>query len=211
MRVCTYTWPFRFGVRLGWATACTPNPDPRQARGRVYLLRGNAVVFSGGMGVLCDRLRGLGFWAEDLRCVGDRWAVHHLVTDHRAGRLHGPVVFVGHSCGGRYSLYAARHLERFGIPVDLVVCLDVALPLAVPANVRRAVGLSMSRWRLYPARPLRAEDPSSTALRNIDLSRADSPAGGEWLTHLTITDSAAVQDWIADEILAVSGQGRKSE
>jgi hypothetical protein len=201
MRVCTYTWPFTFGVRLGWVTAGAPNPDPGQAPGRVYLLRGNAIVFSRGLGHLCGQLRRLGVWAEDLRCVGDRWAVRHVRADHGAGRLRGPIVFVGHSCGGRYSLYAARELERLGIPVKLIVCLDVAVPLEVPANVRRAVNLYMGRWRLYPARPLRAACPSATAVENIDLSRADSPARGAWLTHLTITDSAAVQGVVLTHVL----------
>ena len=73
MRGCALTWPFCFGVRLGWATTRTPNPDPKQAAGRVYLLRGNAVVFSRGFGTICGRLRRAGLWSEDLRRVGDRW------------------------------------------------------------------------------------------------------------------------------------------
>ncbi len=208
MRVCTYTWPFRFGVRRGWATAGTPNPDPRTSPGRVYLLRGNAVVFSRGLGRLCGQLRRMGIWAEDLRCVGDRWAVHHLRADWRAGRFAGPAVFVGHSCGGRYSLYAARQLEPLGIPIDLVVCLDVAVPLEVPANVKRAVNLYMGHRRLYPARPLRAADPSATAVENIDLSRTDSPARSAWLTHLTITDSAAVQGVVLKHVLEAVGRDK---
>src|SRR5436190_20204564 len=139
MRLSAWLWPFPFGVRLGWATARTPNPDPTQSRGRVFLLRGNGVVFSPGFGRMCAALRRAGVWAEDLRCVGDRWACRHLIADRQAGRLRGPVVFVGHSCGARYSLYAARQLQAAGIAVDLVVCLDVALAPAVPPNVRRPV------------------------------------------------------------------------
>jgi hypothetical protein len=211
MRVCTYTWPFAFGVRLGWATCRTPNPEPSQARGRVYLLRGNGIVFSAGLGLLCDRFRRRHIWAEDLRCVGDRWMVRHLRADHFAGRLRGPIIFIGHSCGGRYSLYAARQLQKLGVPVDLIVCLDVALPPEVPSNVKRAVNLYMSRWRLYPARPLRAACPSSTATENVDLSEATSPAGGEWLTHLTITDSNAVQSLVMRYALAtVTGSGTQT-
>src|SRR5438445_1769153 len=117
MRLSAALWPFPFGVRLGWATAGAPNPDPSRARGRVFLLRGNAVVFSGGFGTLCTELRRAGLWAEDLRCVGDRWACRRLVADRRAGRPGGPVVFVGHSCGGRYSLHAAGRLQDAGIAV----------------------------------------------------------------------------------------------
>ena len=48
MRLSRWLWPFSFGTRLGWLTASVPNPDPR--RGRVFLLRGNAIVFSRGLG-----------------------------------------------------------------------------------------------------------------------------------------------------------------
>src|SRR5436190_21529640 len=141
MRLSAWLWPFPFGVRLGWATARTPNPDPTQSRGRVFLLRGNGVVFSPGFGRMCAALRRAGVWAEDLRCVGDRWACRRLSADHRQGLLRGPVIFVGHSCAGRYSLHAADVLRTAGVGVDLVVCLDVALPLPVPANVKRALNL----------------------------------------------------------------------
>jgi hypothetical protein len=210
MRVCTYTWPFTFGVRLGWASARAPNPDPATARGRVYLLRGNGIVFSRGLGTLCGLLRSRNIWAEDLRCVGDRWALRHLLRDRRAGRLRGPVVFVGHSCGGRYSLFAAHKLNALGVPVDLLVCLDVALPAAVPANVKRAVNLYLAGRRLYPAGPLRPAPGSLAVVENIDLRGAGSPANGRRLNHLNITDSPGVQERVMKEILrAVDGAGER--
>src|SRR4051812_48520433 len=104
MRTCALLWPFPFGVRLGWVTTSVPNPPLETARGRAYVLRGQAMVFSRGFGVLCDRLREAGVWAEDLRCVGDLWVRRHILADHRAGRLRGPLILVGHSCGGRYAL-----------------------------------------------------------------------------------------------------------
>jgi hypothetical protein len=63
MRLSALLWPFSFGVRLGWATARMPNPDVDRARGRVFLLRGNGVVFSRGFGDLCAALRRAGVWA----------------------------------------------------------------------------------------------------------------------------------------------------
>jgi hypothetical protein len=202
MRVFALTWPFPFGVRLGWATARTPNPSPQQAVGRVYLLRGQAVVFSRGFGTLCGRLRQAGLWAEDLRCVGDLWVRRHLLADHRAGRLRGPLILVGHSCGGRYALYSAQQLGRHGIPVELVICVDVAGPFDVAANVKQAVHIYRSRRRLYPARPLRPAPGSTAHITNLDLDGADSPIAPAWLNHLTITGSRAVQAWILERILA---------
>src|SRR5262249_7093810 len=119
MRLSALTWPFPFLVRLGWATAGVPNPNPAQAVGHAFLLRGNGAIFSRGFGRICGTLRQAGLWAEDLRCVGDRWLCRHLVREHRAGRLRGPVIFIGHSCGGRYALFASRRLEPLGVAVEL--------------------------------------------------------------------------------------------
>jgi hypothetical protein len=200
-RFCALTWPFTFGVRLGWATTLTPNPDVLQSPGRVYLLRGNAVAFSGGFGSIGKQLRRANIWAEDLRCVGDRWMRQHLLADHRQGRLCGPVILVGHSCGGRYALYSAQQLAKWGITIDLLVCVDVAMPFFVAANVKHAVNIYRSRWRIYPARPLLPAPGSTAKITNIDLDAPDSPISPRWLNHLNITNSLAVQKLLLDYIL----------
>jgi len=201
MRLSSITWPFPFLVRLGWATARVRNPDPATARGKAFLLRGNALVFSPGMGSLCRRLRQLGIWAEDLRCVGDRWVVRHLLAEQRTGHRCRPLIFIGHSCGGRYSLYAAHALEKAGIPVELVICVDVALAPPVPANVRKAVHLYLTQRRVYPARPLLAAPGSHAVIQNVDLNGPGSPASPRGLFHLNITNSAGIQQFILEQVL----------
>ena len=194
MRVCALTWPFSFGVRLGWATTHHHNPELDQARGRVYLLRGNAIVFSGGFGAIGDRLRKENLWTEDLRCVGDRWVRKHLCADHAAGK---PIILVGHSCGGRYALFTAQQLGRMGIAVELLICVDVAMPFEVASNVRHAVHLYRSQRRIYPARPLRPASGSAAQIVNMDLDAKDSVIPSAGLHHLNITNSSALQDWVA--------------
>jgi hypothetical protein len=201
VRISAWTWPFPFGVRLGWASTGTPNPDRQTAPGRVYLLRGNGIVFSRGLGKLCGELRRRGVWAEDLRCVGDLWARRHIAADRRAGLLNGAVIFVGHSCGGRYSLHAAHRLQELGIGVDLIVTLDVALPPDVPGNVKWAVNLYRGGRRLYPARPLRRVPGSSAAIDNIDLDAPGAPVRAWWLNHLTLTDSVLIRELVLQRIL----------
>jgi hypothetical protein len=200
MRPSTWFWPFTFGVRLGWFSAGVANPDPTRALARVFLLRGQGMVFSRGLSVLCGVLRRAGIWAEDLRCVGDAWILDHLETERRAGRTLGPLLFVGHSCGGRAALFAARELEKRGVVVDLVVCVDVALPPEVPGNVRRALNITRSRWRLYPAGTLRAAPGSAARIENIDL---DEPVFAWWLQHLNFTDSPQVQALVLGRIFTV--------
>ena len=212
MRVCTYTWPFTFGVRLGWLSAGLANPDPAKVDARVYLLRGNAIVFSRGLGWLCGQLRQRGIWAEDLRCVGDRWACRHLIQNQKTDPIQRPVVFAGHSCGGRYSLYAAHQLHRLGIAVNLIVCFDVALPPDVPPNVKKAVNYYLSRRRIYPARPLRAVDPAATEVFNVDLSQPRWSLRGMWQNHLTVTNGINVQQAALGHIIeAVKPDHRPSD
>jgi pimeloyl-ACP methyl ester carboxylesterase len=188
---------FPAAARLGWLTVRVPNPQPAQARAWAFFLRGNGAFFSRGFGRVCARLRTAGIWAEDLCCLGDRWACRRLFTERPAR----PVIFVGHSRGGRRALAAAGRLGLAEIGVDLLICVDVAYPPPVPANVRRAVHLYRGGRRLYPARPLTAVPGSQGVVENFDLDVEGAPLPGRWLHHFNITTSAAVQDWIVGEIL----------
>lgn len=190
-----------FLVRLGWASTGVPNPAPPRAPGRVFFFRGQGIVFSRGFGTMCGELRRRGVWAEDLRCRGETWAVRQVVADHQSGR--GPVVFVGHSCGGRSALFAAEELRAAGIDVSLIVCLDVTLPPPVPANVKRAVNLRRTRRRLYPAMPLTAAPGAAPVIENIDLDAPDSPIDPAWTCHLNITSRPGVQAFVVGRILEV--------
>src|SRR5205823_4651072 len=99
-------------------------PRPGGARGRVYLIRGQGWVFSGGWAALRERLRDAGLEAEDLSDHAGGRAADEVLADQGAGRLAGPVVLVGHSRGGRQALAAAERLGRAGIPVDLLLTVD---------------------------------------------------------------------------------------
>ncbi len=200
IRVCAYLWPFTFGVRLGWLTAGYPNPSLTKATDRIFFFRGQAAVFSNGFGTMGGAFRRAGYWAEDLRCVGHRWVCRELTRARKGEAPAGRTIFVGHSAGGRYALVAAQLLEQFGVPVDLLVCLDVALPDPVPANVKAAMHLYLSGWRLYPARPLTAVN-AATNLDNIALNAPASPITSRWLTHLNVTDCPAVQEIVLQRII----------
>jgi hypothetical protein len=201
MRIPDPTRFVPFLVRLGWASTRIPNPEPLRAPGRVFFFRGQAILFSRGFGPMCDALRRRGVWAEDLRCRGERWAVRQVVADHRDGRWRGPVVLVGHSCGGRSALFAAEELRTSGIEVRLIVCLDVTLPPPVPSNVRQAINLRRTRRRLYPAMPLVAAPGSSALIENIDLDAPDSPINPAGICHANITNRPQVRDHVVGHIL----------
>ena len=67
----------------------------------------------------------------------------------------------------------------------------------------KSVNLYRSRWRLYPARPLRPAPGSPAVIENFDLDAADCPLRARWLNHLSFTDSPAVQALVLRRILEV--------
>jgi len=190
------SWAFPAAARMGWLTTTVPNPTTCNGSGLAYLFRGNGTLFTPGFGRLTDQLRRQYLWAEDLTCNGINWAYRHLIKTP----VNGPIILIGHSRGGRRLLKLATFLEQAGITVDLLFCIDVAFPPPVPANVRRAVHLYRSRWRLYPARPLVACPDSSSEIENIDLDQQDAPFPGTWLNHFNITGNEPLHQWIGNAV-----------
>lgn len=193
-------WQLPFGGRVGWLTAAAANPEPSPTDARVFLLRGSGTVFTPGFGDLCTRLRRAGIWTEDLGPAGDRWVCRHVIAEHRAGRLQGPIILVGHSRGGRHVVELATELEKAGINVDLLVCVDAALLPQVPANVSAALNLYVGQSRFYPANMLKAAPGSLVRIENLDLSGPSGPDVGRSLSHVTVTANPSVQDLIFDRV-----------
>jgi hypothetical protein len=197
-------WQIPLGSRLSWVTTSVANPEKSPAR--VFLLRGTGTVLTPGFGTLCTKLRSAGIWSEDLGDAGERWISRELIEERRTGATPGPIVLVGHSRGGRNAIDAARSLQHAGIAVDLLVCLDTALPPTVPGNVRDALNIYWSEPRLYPAAALKADSGARTQIENIDLSDPHAPLQGQGLHHLNVTASPAVQDFVIGRILALAGK-----
>jgi hypothetical protein len=91
-------------------------------------------------------------------------------------------------------------LADHGIPVKLVICIDVAFPSEVGANVQEAVHIYRSSGRFYPARPLRTVRGSAARITNVDLDAPDSPIAASGLHHLSVTANAQVQKWVFQRI-----------
>jgi pimeloyl-ACP methyl ester carboxylesterase len=202
-------WQLPLGSRVSWLTASAANPDPLHAPAKVFLLRGSGTVFSSGFGNLCTKLRRAGIWAEDLGPVGGSWICQHLIDEHQAGRLQGPIILVGHSRGGRHVLAAANGLQKAGISVDLLVCLDTALLPPVPGNVRQALNVYVSQQLLYPSDTLKPDSGATCQIENIDLNDSSSAINVRGLSHLKITASEEVHDFVMARILQVASQTRK--
>jgi pimeloyl-ACP methyl ester carboxylesterase len=132
--------------------------------------------------------------------------VRQLRRDLDQDALHGPLVLVGHSAGGRAALFAAQQLESWNVTVDLVICVDVAYPPQVPGNVKRAVNLYRSQRRIYPAGSLVPAPGSKGAIHNLDLDSPTSPIKERGLNHLNITSSPGVQSLLLDHIRDIVSQ-----
>ena len=92
-------------------------------------------------------------------------------------------------------------MAALGIPIDLLICVDVAWPYPVAANVKSAAHLYRSKWRIYPARPLIPAAGSRSHVENIDLDEPNSPIK-EWsMVHMNITSYRSVQEWLLERML----------
>ncbi len=92
--------------------------------------------------------------------------------------------------------------------MDLIVCLDVALPPAVPGNVGEAMNVFMTHHRVYPAGTLASAPGSPAHIDNVDLSEAGSLISAHGVHHFNITARPAVQDLVVQRILQVAEQAR---
>ena len=200
LRPTTWLWPFPFGLSVDWLTVNAANPERKSARGRVYCLRGQGIVFSPGMALICEKLRPEGYYCRDLRCMGDALVVRETRTDRARGIPLCPIILAGHSAGGRAAIHASAQLASLGIPVALLITVDVAIPPVVPSNVRRAINIYRTNQRIYPAGPLHCSPDSETLIENMDLDSPQSPIHQPGIHHLNITSIPAIQNLILDAI-----------
>ena len=126
---------------------------------------------------------------------------------NRNGRLEpeeaaqGSVIIYGQSLGGRAALRLARKLNRWGVPVPLLIAVDSfgRDSYEVPPNVRRAANY-YQREHLYikGAEELRAADPAKTQIlfnRKLTFKKRDEIEADEhsWLQRFFLDEHARVE------------------
>jgi pimeloyl-ACP methyl ester carboxylesterase len=158
------------GQRLQSVSLSTP---------KVYLLRGFLNIFSLGMDDLAERINADGIPATVTNHADADMLVGQIVASYQAGDR-GPVILVGHSLGADAVIAMAQALDRYNIPVALLVLFDGTGPHEVPGNVARAINFTQ-RFDLTPGVDFHG------TLSNVDLSRS------EGIDHFTIDKSPALQ------------------
>jgi len=160
-----------------------------QAQGpaKVYLLRGFLNVFSLGMDDLATKLQADGISATVMNHADADFVASRLLTTYNAGD-HGPIVLIGHSLGADAIVEVADALERYNVPVALLVLFDGTAPHQIPANVATAINYT-KHFMITPG------PGSRSSVSNVDLS------GDPGIDHLSIDTAPALQAQTLNYIL----------
>lgn len=149
------------------------------APARAYLLRGFMNVFSLGLDDLAAKLRANGIAATVANHADAEAFVAEIVARYQAGDQ-GPIIIIGHSLGADAAIAMAQALDRYAIPVSLVVLFDGTTPHEVPENVTTAVNFT-EQFDLSPAPDFHG------TIANVNLQ------GDLSMDHFTVDKSPALQ------------------
>lgn len=191
MRLC-----FAFAA---WLLVLAYPAGPARADGHVYLLRGLANVFSGGMDVLTYRLQQHGVSAS----VHSYLEFEALAAD-AAGRYQtgkGPIVIVGHSYGADAAASMAARMKERGAPVALIVLFGPTFDLPIPSNVSRVVNYHQSQSPLWRGTAIKGPGFRGT-IANVNLDNDVS------VTHFNIEKIDRLHAETIGKIVALTGGSR---
>jgi hypothetical protein len=130
-----------------------------------------------------------------------------MVKQYKNSPRHEPICFIGHSWGVDASLLIAKELDKAGIPVDVICCLDSVDQTTVPKNVRVCYNYWMPGYigdtNLLRGIPLKREPGSTGQLFNYNCSGEYRSWRSDWTNHITFDDDPKIQKRIIDNVLAV--------
>jgi hypothetical protein len=174
--------------------------------GHVYCILGWLGIWSRGMDAIASRAQSeLGVHAISLANPEWRKLAHYVKVEHDADRWTEPLVLVGHSIGADDQVRVARALSQAKVRVDLLLLIDPTVPPHIPPNVIRCVNLYKSHPVTDPVPAFRgvrviAEDPSRTAVENVNLRRTDVGFDTSVINHFNIAKIRGLQDMVLAEI-----------
>ena len=153
-------------------------------RGEVYLLRGFADVFSGGLDQLGADLARAGIPAKVVNHSAWKSVGEKIAANQKRFRRK-PVILIGHSLGANSAISMAQQLKKTGVTVTLLVTLAATAPPPVPSNVRKAENhyFKSGGW----GEMVRASPDFRGSLKNLDHS------GKAEVGHFNFDDQAAIQ------------------
>ncbi len=174
--------------------------------GHIYCMRGWLGIFSTGMDALADEIdKEVGAPAVSVADEEWRRLKGWLIEEYAAGRIHEPLVLLGHSWGADDMIRVCEELKEKNITVDLLVLIDPVTPPPVPTNVKRVFCVYKSHpvtdtvpfWRGVSATVV---DPKVTPIVNVDLRNDKVGFDTDAIGHINIEKSADVHRMVMDEI-----------
>ncbi|MGC4032584.1 MAG: hypothetical protein QM754_12795 [Tepidisphaeraceae bacterium] len=177
------------------------------ARGQVYLIRGLIGLFSVGIDQLTEKINAAGISAHVYQEIQDGRMAEAIIASYGPAKNREPLVLIGHSVGAEDVITIARKLEKHGIDVDLMICLDATNPDKVPGNVKQCINYYQSSIMDYlpilRGLPLKTETAFAGDLQNLNV-RKDRRDLLEWDTnHFNIDKDAKIHVDIINRLNAL--------
>lgn len=173
-------------------------PEGPKLPGHIYLLRGLTTIYSFGIDQLAAKINHRGVTATVYGLSDSGAITSDIIRKYKSGEDRGPVMLLGHSSGADYAIAIAERLKEAGVPVALAFGFDpTRIADAVPANVELFINLYQGAnliggGEVQPAPDFRGR------LIEVDLREHTE------IVHITLDKTPAVQDAVADKVIAVA-------
>jgi hypothetical protein len=173
-------------------------PEGPKLPGHMYLVRGLTSVYSFGIDQLAAKINHRGVTATVYSLSETGTIANDIARKYKAGEERGPIMLLGHSSGADYAIAIAERLNEVGVPVALAFGFDpTRTAAAVPGNVELFINLYQGAniiggGEVQPGPDFRGR------LIDVDLREHTE------IVHITLDKTPAVQDAVADKVIAVA-------
>lgn len=188
--------------KMEWVQPTTTAPRV----GTVYCIRGWKGYWSAGIDQIAKQLNEKGTTARVFMPEQVHALRAEMVERYRNSPQHEPICFVGHSRGVDASIIIARELEKVGITVEVIACLDSVDETTVSKNVRVCHNYWMPGifldTNLLRGIPLKLAPGSTGQLFNYNCDKEYRSWRSAWTNHINFDDDPLIQKRIVDQVLA---------
>lgn len=195
--------------RMEWVQPTTTAPRV----GTVYCIRGWKGYWSAGIDQIAKQLNEKGVTARVYMPEQVHALAAEMVERYKNAPQHEPICFVGHSRGVDASIIIARELEKVGVTVAVIACLDSVDETTVPKNVRICHNYWMPgvflNTNLLRGIPLKQEPGSTGQLFNYNCNKEYRSWRSGWTNHINFDDDPLIQKRIVEQVLEVCPERSK--
>jgi hypothetical protein len=187
--------------KMDWVQPTTTAPRV----GEVYCIRGWKGIWSLGIDEMAKQLNEKGVTAHVFMPEQVHALAATLVQRYKNSPQHEPICFIGHSRGVDASLIIARELEKAGVSVDVIACLDSVDETTVPRNVRLCYNYWMPgiflNTNILRGIPLKQEPGSTGQLFNYNCAKEYRSWRSDGTNHVNFDDDPKIQKRIVEQVL----------